>query len=75
MIFPDKHNPYNNLYVIGGNILSILLKKKKIINSLIHEEYCKIYPEVSYEYLILSLNFLFILDLIKLNGMYLELCD
>ncbi|OEF96894.1 hypothetical protein BHF71_11255 [Vulcanibacillus modesticaldus] len=75
MLISTDRNPEYSLYYLGAIILDILYKYKCIeIDLLFKSMNEKITKKLPIDYLYYSLDWLFLLDLIKLNGDKIELC-
>ncbi|MFQ2290598.1 ABC-three component system middle component 6 [Aeromonas enteropelogenes] len=67
MIISNVSSPERSLYVIGANIISLLSSgKHNAIDPLsLYEEFRKKYPEISLSYVLLGLDWLYIIGVIK----------
>ncbi|HIB8308611.1 TPA: ABC-three component system middle component 6 [Serratia marcescens] len=71
--YPDK-----SLYIIGSKIINVFHDgiHKSMSAVRLHDNYERLYEKVSYPYFIYALDWLFIIDAIRLNGNGdLELCS
>ena len=71
MILPVDIKPEKSLYVIGSKIIETINNESMgIIDlQLLYDKFSKTYPEsISFNYYLYALDWLFILDLIKVNG-------
>ncbi|MFB2681580.1 ABC-three component system middle component 6 [Shewanella mangrovisoli] len=69
MIISSSQSPQKSLLIIGANILKILREHSfESTNPLIlMSKYNDIHDEISFSYLILALDWLFLIDTIKLT--------
>lgn len=75
MIMSANLNPKYSLYYIGGIILRMLQQERSLnINTLV-ENILKEYDyNINIEYIYYSVDYLYLMSLIKADGGYIELC-
>lgn len=78
MILSNISSPERSLYVIGANIIKLLVSgKHNVIDPLnLYEEYRSYHPDVSLSYVLFGLDWLFIIGAIELTSMGdIKLCN
>lgn len=70
MIIPIDIKPEKSLYVIGAKIMEVFNNESMgvIDIKILYEKFIKIYQEnISFDYYLYALDWLFLIDLVKIN--------
>lgn len=77
MIISQNINPKRNLYYIGSLIIEIMEKYKKTtsVHNLFESLNKNKKDKISYSLFVLSLDWLFLINVINVNGDYIKICS